>query len=198
MAVFRARNINESVEAIFLTQGFVYGHCRSRPEARFLKAWPDEFIYCAHGQPHGCDVRKTDRALEGQRMPCHSSGMRPGQRCADRNAAHGRSVVAARALFGSCLYILGGNPDPLTAFEVTAGDATIWAVGHACALASLNVSSVFSTGSIFESAREVHRLLPCVRRRAPCRSLGTQVGCRSNVSFSVILCVGSGTWRGCC
>ncbi|MDF1854796.1 aminotransferase class V-fold PLP-dependent enzyme [Pseudooceanicola sp.] len=96
----------EVSETLYLTQGFVYETAEAA-EARFLKAGPDEFIYARYGNP---TVRMFEDRLSGL------VGYEDGFACASGMAAvngammallkAGDHVVAARALFGSCLYVL--------------------------------------------------------------------------------------------
>jgi O-succinylhomoserine sulfhydrylase len=114
---------NEVSEAIFLTQGFVYDTAE-QAAARFLKTGPDEFIYARYGNPTVAMFEERMALLEGAEdgFAC-ASGMAAvnGALCSMLKA--GDHVVAARALFGSCLYIL---EDILTRYgvEVTFVDGT--------------------------------------------------------------------------
>ena len=96
----------EVSEAIFLTQGFVYETAEAA-EARFLKPGPDEFIYARYGNPTVAMFEERMALLEGAEdgFAC-ASGMAAvnGALCSMLRA--GDHVVSARALFGSCLYIL--------------------------------------------------------------------------------------------
>ena len=102
----RRSQYNEVSEAIFLTQGFVYDSAEAA-EARFLKAGKDEFIYARYGNPTIAMFQDRIAALEGAEDAfATASGMAAvsGALCAMVNA--GDHIVAARALFGSCLYVL--------------------------------------------------------------------------------------------
>ncbi|SEO02395.1 O-succinylhomoserine sulfhydrylase [Salinihabitans flavidus] len=102
----RRSQYNEVSEAIFLTQGFVY-ETAAQAEARFVEAGPDEFIYARYGNPTVAMFEDRIAALEGAEDAfATASGMAAvnGALCSLLKA--GDHVVAARALFGSCLYIL--------------------------------------------------------------------------------------------
>ncbi|MBS0126565.1 O-succinylhomoserine sulfhydrylase [Thetidibacter halocola] len=96
----------EVSEAIFLTQGFVYDTAEAA-EARFIKAGDDEFIYARYGNPTVRMFEERIALLEGAEDAfATASGMAAvnGALCSMLRA--GDHVVSARALFGSCLYIL--------------------------------------------------------------------------------------------
>ena len=102
----RRSQYGELAEAIFLTQGFLYDSA-AQAEARFIKSGPDEFIYARYGNPTSrmfedriADLEGTEDAFATASGMAAVNGalfslMRPGER-----------IVAARALFGSCLYVL--------------------------------------------------------------------------------------------
>jgi O-succinylhomoserine sulfhydrylase len=102
----RRSQYGEVSEAIFLTQGFVYDTAEAA-EARFIETGPDEFIYARYGNP-------TVRMFENRMAQV--IGYEDGFACASGMAAvngalmallkGGDRVVASRALFGSCLYVL--------------------------------------------------------------------------------------------
>ncbi|MGB0958812.1 MAG: O-succinylhomoserine sulfhydrylase [Halocynthiibacter sp.] len=113
----------EVSEAIFMTQGFVYDTAEAA-EARFVELGADEYIYARYGNPTVRMFEDRIAALEGAEAAfATASGMAAvnGALMADLKA--GDHVVAARALFGSCLYIL---EDILPRFgvEVTFVDGT--------------------------------------------------------------------------
>ena len=119
----RRSQYNEVSEAIFLTQGFVYDTAE-QAEARFSVAGPDEFIYARYGNPTVAMFEERIALLEGAEDAfATASGMAAvnGALCSMLKA--GDHVVSARALFGSCLYIL---EEILTRFgvEVTFVDGT--------------------------------------------------------------------------
>ncbi|OWU85224.1 O-succinylhomoserine sulfhydrylase [Oceanicola sp. 22II-s10i] len=102
----RRSQYGEMSEAIFLTQGFVYDSAEAA-EQRFIKSGDDEFIYARYGNP-------TVRMFEDRMSAI--TGYEDGFACASGMAAvngalmallkAGDHVVSARALFGSCLYVL--------------------------------------------------------------------------------------------
>ncbi|MCC1494077.1 O-succinylhomoserine sulfhydrylase [Cognatishimia sp. F0-27] len=96
----------EVSEAIFLTQGFVYETAEAA-EARFLKAGEDEFIYARYGNPTVAMFEERMALLEGAEdgFAC-ASGMASVNGALASMLKAGDHVVSARALFGSCLYIL--------------------------------------------------------------------------------------------
>ena len=113
----------EMSEAMFLTQGFAYESAEAA-EARFIEAGEGEFIYARYGNP---TMRMFEDRLSGY------LGFEDGFACASGMAAvngalmaltkAGDHVVASRALFGSCLYVL---EDVLARFgvEITLVDGT--------------------------------------------------------------------------
>ena len=112
----RRSQYNEVSEAIFLTQGFVY-ETAEQAEARFADAGPDEFIYARYGNPTVAMFENRIATLEGAEDAfATASGMAAvsGALMSFLNA--GDHVVAARALFGSCIYVL---EDVLTRYGVT-------------------------------------------------------------------------------
>ena len=102
----RRSQYGEVSEAIFLTQGFVYDSAEAA-EQRFQSLGEDEFIYARYGNP---TVRMFENRLS------EIVGYEDGFACTSGMAAvtgaltallkAGDHVVAARALFGSCLYVL--------------------------------------------------------------------------------------------
>ena len=119
----RRSQYNEVSEALFLTQGFVYDNAE-QAEARFLEAGPDEFIYARYGNPTVAMFEDRIAGLEGAEdaFAC-ASGMAAGQGALMALLKAGDHVVAARALFGSCLFILE-NILPKFGVEVTLVDGT--------------------------------------------------------------------------
>ncbi|MEO3416425.1 O-succinylhomoserine sulfhydrylase [Roseovarius sp. CAU 1744] len=102
----RRSQYNEVSEAIFLTQGFVYDSAEAA-EARFLQSGPDEFIYARYGNPTVAMFEERIAALEGAEDAfATASGMAAVSGALTSMLAAGDHVVAARALFGSCLYVL--------------------------------------------------------------------------------------------
>jgi O-succinylhomoserine sulfhydrylase len=102
----RRSGYGEVSEAIFLTQGFVYDSAEAA-EARFLEAGPDEFIYARYGNPTVAMFEERIAALEGTEDAfATASGMAAVSGALMSMLRAGDHVVAARALFGSCLYVL--------------------------------------------------------------------------------------------
>ena len=102
----RRSQYGEMAEAIFLTQGFVYPTAEAA-EARFVKAGEDEFIYARYGNPTTRMFEDRIAALEGTEDAfATASGMAAVSGALTSCLRAGDHVVAARALFGSCLYIL--------------------------------------------------------------------------------------------
>ncbi|MFD0859363.1 O-succinylhomoserine sulfhydrylase [Roseovarius aquimarinus] len=113
----------EVSEAIFLTQGFVYDSAEAA-EARFIQTGPDEFIYARYGNPTVSMFEKRIAMLEGAEDAfATASGMAAVSGALTSMLKAGDHVVAARALFGSCLYVLS---EVLTRYgvEVTFVDGT--------------------------------------------------------------------------
>lgn len=102
----RRSQYGEMAEAIFLTQGFVYPSAEAA-EARFVKAGPDEFIYARYGNPTTRMFEERIAALEGTEDAfATASGMAAISGALMSLLSAGDHVVSARALFGSCLYVL--------------------------------------------------------------------------------------------
>ncbi|WP_298976632.1 O-succinylhomoserine sulfhydrylase [uncultured Roseobacter sp.] len=119
----RRSQYGEVSEAIFLTQGFVYETAEDA-EARFIEAGPDEFIYARYGNPTVAMFEERIAALEGAEDAfATASGMAAVSGALTSMLKAGDHVVSARALFGSCLYVL---EEVLTRYgvEVTFVDGT--------------------------------------------------------------------------
>ncbi|QBX33794.1 O-succinylhomoserine sulfhydrylase [Paracoccus liaowanqingii] len=102
----RRSQYGEMAEAIFLTQGFVYDSA-AQAEARFQGTGPDEFIYARYGNPTSRMFEDRIAALEGTEDAfATASGMAAVNGAMFAMCKPGDHVVAARALFGSCLYVL--------------------------------------------------------------------------------------------
>lgn len=102
----RRSQYGEVSEAIFLTQGFVYDTAEDA-EARFIEAGPDEYIYARYGNPTVRMFEDRIAALEGTEDAfATASGMAAVNGALAGLLKAGDHVVSARALFGSCLYIL--------------------------------------------------------------------------------------------
>jgi len=113
----------EVSEAIFLTQGFVYDTAEAA-EARFIDTGPDQYIYARYGNPTTAMFEKRIAMVEGAEDAfATASGMAAVSGALTSMLKAGDHVVAARALFGSCLYVLS---EILTRYgvEVTFGDGT--------------------------------------------------------------------------
>lgn len=102
----RRSQYGEMAEAIFLTQGFVYPTAEAA-EDRFIKAGEDEFIYARYGNPTTRMFEERIAALEGTEDAfATASGMAAVSGALMSLVQAGDHVVSARALFGSCLYVL--------------------------------------------------------------------------------------------
>ena len=102
----RRSQYGEVSEALFLTQGFVYASAEAA-EARFLSAGRDEFVYARYGNPTVAMFEDRMAALEGTEDAfATASGMAAVSGALMAACRAGDRVVAARALFGSCLYVL--------------------------------------------------------------------------------------------
>lgn len=102
----RRSQYGEVAEAIHLTQGFVYPSAEAA-EARFIGAGRDEFIYARYGNPTVAAFEDRMAALEGTEDGfATASGMAAVSGALMALLRAGDHVVAARALFGSCIYVL--------------------------------------------------------------------------------------------
>ena len=102
----RRSQYGEMAEAIFLTQGFVYPSAEAA-EARFQKAGEDEFIYARYGNPTVRMFEERIAAIEGTEDAfATASGMAAVSGALMACLRAGDRVVSAKALFGSCLYVL--------------------------------------------------------------------------------------------
>jgi len=102
----RRSQYGEMAEAIFLTQGFVYPTAEAA-EARFVRAGEDEFIYARYGNPTTRMFEERIAAVEGTEDAfATASGMAAVSGALMAMLRAGDHVVSARALFGSCLYVL--------------------------------------------------------------------------------------------
>jgi len=112
----RRSQYGEMAEAIYLTQGFAYPDAESA-EARFIKTGADEFIYARYGNPTVAVFEERIAAIEGTEDAfATASGMAAVAGALTALLRAGDRVVASRALFGSCLYVLD---DVLGRFGVT-------------------------------------------------------------------------------
>ena len=102
----RRSQYGEVSEAIFLTQGFVYDTAEAA-EARFIQSGDDEFIYARYGNPTVRMFEERIAALEGAEDGfATASGMAAVNAAVMSMLKAGDHVVSAKALFGSCLYIM--------------------------------------------------------------------------------------------
>ena len=98
-------HFGETSEAMFLTQGFVYDSAEAA-EARF-KGEEDGFIYSRYANPTNEMFEQRMCALEGaEAARSTSSGMAAVAASILCQVRAGDHVVAARALFGSCRWII--------------------------------------------------------------------------------------------
>ncbi len=95
----------ETSEAIFLTQGFVYDSAAAA-EARFKGDDPG-FVYSRYANPTVAMFEERMCALEGaEAARATASGMAAVTASLLADIAAGDHVVASRALFGSCDYVI--------------------------------------------------------------------------------------------
>ncbi|MFT4715029.1 MAG: O-succinylhomoserine sulfhydrylase [Paracoccaceae bacterium] len=102
----RRSQYGEVSEAIFLTQGFVYETAETA-QARFIEVGDDEFIYARYGNPTVRMFEERIAALEGAEDAfATASGMAAVTGTLFSALKAGDHIVSAKALFGSCLYIV--------------------------------------------------------------------------------------------
>jgi O-succinylhomoserine sulfhydrylase len=122
----RRSQYGETSEAIYLTQGFVYPDAEAA-ETRFkgeLAEGEEGFIYSRYGNPTVAIFEDRIAALEGAAAAfATASGMAAVHASLMCQLKAGDHVVAARALFGSCLYIIE-NLCPRFGIGVTLVDGT--------------------------------------------------------------------------
>ncbi|SEH51768.1 O-succinylhomoserine sulfhydrylase [Rhizobium tibeticum] len=95
----------ETSEAIYLTQGFVYESAEAA-EARF-KGETEGYIYARYGSPTNDMFEKRMCALEGaEEARATASGMAAVTAAILCQVKAGDHIVAARALFGSCRWVI--------------------------------------------------------------------------------------------
>ncbi|OCJ34717.1 O-succinylhomoserine sulfhydrylase [Agrobacterium tumefaciens] len=95
----------ETSEAIYLTQGFVYENSEAA-EARF-KGETDGFIYARYASPTNDMFEKRMCLLEGaEDARALASGMAAVTAAIMCQLSAGDHIVAARALFGSCRWVV--------------------------------------------------------------------------------------------
>src|SRR5262249_22755644 len=104
----------ETAEALFLTSGYAY-QTAEEAEARFKGA--DGFIYSRYGNPTVAMFEARMAALEGaDAARATASGMAAVTASLLCYLSEGDHVVAARAMFGSCRYVI---EEVLARFGVT-------------------------------------------------------------------------------
>ncbi len=122
----RRSSYGETSEAIYLTQGFVYPDAEAA-ETRFKGNLPEGeegFIYARYGNPTVAMFEDRIAALEGAEAAfATASGMAAVHAALMCQLKAGDHVVAARALFGSCLYIIE-TLCPRFGIDVTLVDGT--------------------------------------------------------------------------
>jgi O-succinylhomoserine sulfhydrylase len=102
----RRSQYGEMAEALFMTQGFSYDSAE-QAEQRFIKSGPDEFIYARYGNPTSRMFEDRIASLEGTEDAfATASGMAAVNGALMCFAKPGDHIVSAKALFGSCLYVL--------------------------------------------------------------------------------------------
>jgi O-succinylhomoserine sulfhydrylase len=95
----------ETSEAIYLTQGFVYETAEAA-EARF-KGETEGYIYARYGSPTNDMFEKRMCAMEGaEEARATASGMAAVAAAILCQVKAGDHIVAARALFGSCRWVV--------------------------------------------------------------------------------------------
>ncbi|AYC99509.1 O-succinylhomoserine sulfhydrylase [Neorhizobium sp. NCHU2750] len=95
----------EMSEAIYLTQGFAYDNSEAA-EARF-KGETEGYIYARYGSPTNDMFEKRMCALEGaEEARATASGMAAVSAALLCQLKAGDHIVAARALFGSCRWVV--------------------------------------------------------------------------------------------
>lgn len=113
----------ELSEAIYLTQGFLYENAE-QAEARFIESGDDEYVYARYGNPTVRMFEERISALEGaQDAFATASGMAAVNAALMALLSAGDHLVASRALFGSCLFIVE-DILPRFGIEVTLVDGT--------------------------------------------------------------------------
>ena len=102
----RRSQYGEMAEALFMTQGFSYDSAE-QAEARFIQSGPDEFIYARYGNPTSRMFEDRIADLEGAEDAfATASGMAAVNGALMCFLKPGDHIVSAKALFGSCLYVL--------------------------------------------------------------------------------------------
>jgi len=95
----------ETAEALYLTSGYIYENAE-QAEARF-KEEEDGFIYSRFGNPTVRAFEERMMALEGaEDARATATGMAAVTACMMSQLQAGDHIVAGRALFGSCRYVV--------------------------------------------------------------------------------------------
>lgn len=119
----------ELSESIFLTQGFKYDSAE-HAEARFIEIGEDEYVYGRYSNPTVRMFEERMMALEGAEDAfAAATGMAAVSGVLLSTLRAGDHIVAAQALFGSCLYVVS-EVLPRFGIEVTlvdGTDTTAWA-----------------------------------------------------------------------
>ncbi|MDD7909416.1 MULTISPECIES: O-succinylhomoserine sulfhydrylase [Pseudovibrio] len=98
-------SFGETSEAMYLTQGFVYGSAEAA-EARFLGEEPG-YIYSRYANPTVSMFEKRMCEIEGaEAARATASGMAAVHSALMASVRAGDHVIAPKALFGSCRYII--------------------------------------------------------------------------------------------
>ncbi|MEM6460570.1 MAG: O-succinylhomoserine sulfhydrylase [Pseudomonadota bacterium] len=119
----RRSEFGETSEALFLTQGFVYDNAQAA-EARF-KGEEEGFIYSRYANPTVDMFEQRMCALEGaEDARATASGMAAVSASLLCQLKAGDHVVAARALFGSCRWVIE-TLLPQYGIETTLVDGTV-------------------------------------------------------------------------
>lgn len=122
----RRSQFGETSEALYLTQGFVYPSAEVA-KARFegdLPAGDEGFIYARYGNPTVAMFEDRMAALEDADAAfATASGMAAVHAALMCQLQAGDHIVAARALFGSCLWIIE-NLCPRCGIDVSLVDGT--------------------------------------------------------------------------
>jgi O-succinylhomoserine sulfhydrylase len=98
-------SFDETSEGIFLTSGYVYGSAEDAESA--FKGDTDRYIYSRYGNPTVTMFQDRLALLEGAKhCVATSSGMAAVFAALASQIGAGDRIVASRALFGSCCYII--------------------------------------------------------------------------------------------
>tara|TARA_R110001592_G_scaffold136029_3_gene352745 strand:+ start:1219 stop:2424 length:1206 start_codon:yes stop_codon:yes gene_type:complete len=98
-------NFEETSEAIFMTSGYVYASAEQAEQA--FKGEVDRYIYSRYANPTVVMFEKRMALMEGAKFGmAFGSGMAAMFASLASFVKAGDRVVASRALFGSCLYVI--------------------------------------------------------------------------------------------